>query len=352
MALVIAGVDEAGYGPTLGPLCVGMAVFRVDSWSLGEPAPYLWKLLSAAVTDSPGDPRGRVPIADSKRLKLPNDSTKRHPLKHLERGVLAMLGASGTIPTCDESLLDALGTEYGDEEWSQGPAIGLPLAHTADQCRIDAGLVAAAMERASVSLAALRCRVMGVGEFNEIVARTGSKAEATAKAAGELFGAAAAEHGDGPLRMVCDQLGGRTRYEDVLSRWFPTMRASAMMETEERSRYRLDDADIRANGTSERHAADHVTGGEVGASVESTHHPRRAIHFMPEAESKHLAVALASMVAKLVRELAMMRFNRYWCGRTPDLKPTAGYATDAKRWLYDMREHLAETERDSLVRRA
>ena len=43
--------------------------------------------------------------------------------------------------------------------------------------------------------------------------------------------------------------------------------------------------------------------------------------------------ALASMVAKYVAgELSMLAFNRYWCARLPELRPTAGYPTDARRF--------------------
>jgi hypothetical protein len=38
------------------------------------------------------------------------------------------------------------------------------------------------------------------------------------------------------------------------------------------------------------------------------------------------------MIAKAIRELAMARWNRFWCREIPDLKPTAGYPTDAKRF--------------------
>jgi hypothetical protein len=64
--------------------------------------------------------------------------------------------------------------------------------------------------------------------------------------------------------------------------------------------------------------------------------------FEVEAEARHFPVALASMTAKLVRELAMMRFNRYWSGRMAELKPTAGYRNDAHRWLDDARRMGAE----------
>ncbi|MCH9058086.1 MAG: hypothetical protein IIB55_05605 [Planctomycetes bacterium] len=76
------------------------------------------------------------------------------------------------------------------------------------------------------------------------------------------------------------------------------------------------------------------------------------VSFMPEAESKHLPVALASMVAKLVRELTMARFNRYWCRRVPELKPTAGYVLDARRWLAEMDDVVTPTERAAMVRLA
>ena len=84
MALLLAGIDEAGYGPTLGPLCVGMTLFRVRDWEPGQEAPDLWKLLSGTVCKKPSDARRRIPIADSKALKLANDTKTRHPLVHLE----------------------------------------------------------------------------------------------------------------------------------------------------------------------------------------------------------------------------------------------------------------------------
>ena len=81
------------------------------------------------------------------------------------------------------------------------------------------------------------------------------------------------------------------------------------------------------------------------------------VTFMPEAESAHLPVALASMIAKLIRELAMARFNRYWCDRARaaaslELKPTAGYRQDAARWLHDARDILTPEDRRAMIRNA
>jgi hypothetical protein len=76
------------------------------------------------------------------------------------------------------------------------------------------------------------------------------------------------------------------------------------------------------------------------------------VSFIVEAETNHLPVALASMTAKYVRELHMMRMNRYFCSLMPELKPTAGYFEDARRYLGEI-SHLIEElriDREKLVR--
>jgi len=53
-------------------------------------------------------------------------------------------------------------------------------------------------------------------------------------------------------------------------------------------------------------------------------------------ESWSLPTALASMVAKYVRELSMDQLNGYFAERVPGLRPTAGYGLDAWRFLDDV----------------
>jgi len=60
----------------------------------------------------------------------------------------------------------------------------------------------------------------------------------------------------------------------------------------------------------------------------------RTIHFSARGESS-LATACASLAAKSIRELAMHGFNKYWRGLQPGLLPTAGYSVDAGRFLED-----------------
>ena len=324
MALLLAGIDEAGYGPTLGPLCVGMTLFRVRDWNPGDEAPDLWKLLRAAICRKPNDSKKRIPIADSKALKLANDTKTRHPLVHLERGVLAFLrGMGGNAPAHDSTLFERLGAELEPMPWYCGEAAALPLGLTEGELAIAASRIAGACESAGVELLEMRCVIIPESAFNETVKRTGSKGETTALAMGRHLRALLGrpEFLGCEARIVCDQLGGRTQYEGLLAReldGIPGAAVRPLAESEARSRY---------------HIAE-----------------RAIVQFMPEAESAHLPVALASMIAKYTRELAMARFNRYWCGRVPELKPTAGYSTDARRWLTEMRDVLAPEERVAMVR--
>ncbi|MDP6541224.1 MAG: hypothetical protein QGF07_00430, partial [Phycisphaerales bacterium] len=76
------------------------------------------------------------------------------------------------------------------------------------------------------------------------------------------------------------------------------------------------------------------------------------ITFASKSDEKHMPVALASMVAKFTRELHMMRFNRYFASLVPDIKPTAGYVQDGRRFLKEIEPILQKNNlhRESLIR--
>jgi len=324
MRVIYAGLGEAGYGPMLGPLCVGLSVFEARAED--DRAPDLWTVLSEAVCRAPRDARRRLPVNDSKALKLSNQG-KRHPLTHLERTVLAFAARGGSVAADDGALLEMLGAAAPVAPWYGGAGIELPLASTTDAIGIDANRLHTAMRAGGVELLDLRCRLTDEAAFNEIVRTAGSKAQATASAfvagirrvLGHPGVQEAVDQG-AAVRIACDRLGGRTRYEAIL------VRAGAeRVEVVERS---------------ERACVYDISLGGVPARV----------LFQPEADAAHFPVALSSMVAKLMRELMMMRFNRYWTARAPELKPTAGYTTDARRWLRDAAGVVTEAERTAMVR--
>ncbi len=327
MSIALCGIDEAGFGPLLGPLTVAMSTIILNDWNPGDPRPDLWKILDQAIVKRPGDRKGRVAIDDSKTLKLANSSKTRDPLIHLEKGVLSLMPQSSMQPVDVAELFDQLGVFLDDSPWYSPASLAVPVAHTQDQIRISKAMVQSALQNQGVEVVSIRCRALCETEFNAIASRAGSKAATTATAIGEHLrwlwcnwtaGELDAEH----LRIVCDRQGGRTSYQAMLTGILPGITVQRLEESDRYSRYEL-------------HADDRTA----------------TITFMPEAESYHLPVALASMAAKLVRELAMRRFNIYWAHRSPEIKPTAGYRLDAARWLKDITPVASAQERAAMIRR-
>ena len=64
------------------------------------------------------------------------------------------------------------------------------------------------------------------------------------------------------------------------------------------------------------------------------------LEFRERAEQASFAVALASCLAKYVRESCMQAFNAYFAELDPALRPTAGYVSDGRRWLQDARSAI------------
>ena len=57
--LIYAGIDEAGYGPMFGPLCVaGASVFILEEYNPDDGAPDMWSLLITIICKSRKDRQG------------------------------------------------------------------------------------------------------------------------------------------------------------------------------------------------------------------------------------------------------------------------------------------------------
>ena len=127
----------------------------------------------------------------------------------------------------------------------------------------------------------------------------------------------------GPEQPSVDRHGGRTHYLRELQIAFPESQITIVAEEEDVSRYRL----VRGDS-------------------------RLTLSFSKGSESKHLPVAQASMAAKYVRELHMLRLNRFFTSHLPELKPTAGYVQDARRYLREIQPVIMNLDlaRTSLIR--
>ena len=323
--LIYAGIDEAGYGPMLGPLCVGCATFCIDEHDPGHGKVDLWKHLSRAVCRKKTDRKHRIAVDDSKHLKGASKG-KTHPLKHLERGVLSFLAASENnphdLPATDVDLFDLIDTRLPKAPWYDS-VTELPVANDLDQLRIATSRLQRIMREQQVHCCLMGVEVIDAGPFNQQVDLMGNKANvnfgAVMKHVDRIWGRWPQEH----PRVIVDQQGGRTHYREPLQMAFPEAHIRIVAEEEAISRYRLD------------------RGGS-----------QLTISFLKEAEIKHLPVALASMIAKYIRELAMIRMNRHFQAQMPELKPTAGYVQDARRYLVEIEPIIrsCEIDRRALVR--
>lgn len=306
--LIYAGIDEAGYGPMLGPLCIACTAFVVEDHDPDIAGPCdLWKRLSKVVCRKRTDKRKRIAVDDSKQLKGAKDG-EIHPLKHLERGVLSFQSTIDTFPDCDGDLLHQLNVNLGFAPWYDS-ITPLPVAQSKDELNIAAARLKHALHNENISCELLRCEAIDAESFNRQCELMGTKSSVNFCAVMRLIDAvwtrwSGPEHHP---RIIVDRQGGRTHYLRDLLTAYPDAKIQILAETETLSRYRL-----QRNGS------------------------MLTVSFLVEAESAHLPVALASMTAKYVRELFMIRLNRYFQQFMPELKPTAGYTEDARRYVTEI----------------
>ncbi|MFO0804183.1 MAG: hypothetical protein U0791_13810 [Gemmataceae bacterium] len=279
----IAGLDEAGYGPNLGPL-----VQAAISLELPDDAADGWDSLAEIVRKVRGQRDDRIIIDDSKKLYT------KGGLAALESSLARSLGiASGTLREFLQGvLLPGCLDDIAAEHWFKGEE-PLPLHETTARhpafppCSAVVNLVPTKL-------------------FNQIVDGSGSKATVLSCGLTALLGAIR-KAGKGPLRVACDKQGGRNHYAAMLAAAYPDGWVVVELESADESRYRIENLDRPISVT-----------------------------FKPRADGESLAVALASMMCKYLREVCMAQFNRFWAEHVPGITPTAGYPLDAKRFYAEI----------------
>ncbi|MBN9119287.1 MAG: hypothetical protein J0I06_09020 [Planctomycetes bacterium] len=293
----VVGIDEAGYGPNLGPLVQAAVALYLPGTD-----PAGWDALKGAVRRTHEKRDGRLLIDDSKKVYA------RGGLEALERGVWAIAAADPCpvrdfLWSCDD--LPPWGEDLCGEAWFDREDV-VPV-------HIDPAAAWAASERVREALGGRWTgdyRIVPAPRFNRIVDEYGSKGTVLSRGLIELLASqSAAVPADGePLCFACDKQGGRNYYAPLLHEAFPGARIVAERESAEESRYRVE-------------------------------HPSRevTVTFRPRADGDSVAVALASMVCKYLREVCMRQFNRFWATHVPGIKPTAGYPVDAKRFYDEIR---------------
>ncbi|UCF14282.1 MAG: hypothetical protein JSW59_12780, partial [Phycisphaerales bacterium] len=87
---ILVGIDEAGFGPILGPLVVSSSALSLPHDLLKAD---LWQVLRKSLSKTRKRLAGRLLVADSKKAY-----SKSIGIKHLERTVLAALRCLGREP--------------------------------------------------------------------------------------------------------------------------------------------------------------------------------------------------------------------------------------------------------------
>ncbi len=340
---IIIGMDEAGYGPNLGPLVISATVWRVP----GDPRQVdFWKSLGSVVSQSATKDSDRIHVADSKEVYSPSRG-----IQPLERSIQTVFGltqhdSSSFRNLCDWLMTsDSARTPTGEfpellrrplaRPLQNGPPIkdaqgdslpassfldvepwfsqqDLPLPVSNDEAEIDRLSVRlkSACDDAGIQLVRISSDVVLTERFNSVSDFYESKGAALSRFTLGLLRSVWDPDSEEPTLIIGDKHGGRSRYDELIDEQLDGQMIFRLGEGRQKSSYR------------------------VGASE---------IHFQTKAE-EHFPVAVASMVCKYLRELSMELFNDFWRQHIPDLKPTKGYPVDAKRFRKDIADARKQLE--------
>jgi hypothetical protein len=329
------GIDEAGYGPNLGPLAVAASAWWVEDEGTEDGGQGSGNTAVLALTKkrqanenclyrrlkkivSRASSERKLAIADSKQLYKPGLG-----LRQLERGVLVGLRSigepsapgvepGGASPPARYARWKCLMQRHAPElACYANYDCDVPIDSTHDEIGKLGDRFQTACEVSGVKLVDLRVRLVYPREFNELTNHFGTKGAALSHVSVGLVRQVMDDITENSPHLrgrpattyvICDKHGGRNRYAALLQHHFPEEWIDTLLESGPASRYAWGPGESRVE-----------------------------ICFRVKGEAE-LPVALASMTAKYHRELAMRAFNHFWCEQIPDLKPTAGYPSDSRRF--------------------
>ena len=314
---LVIGVDEAGYGPSMGPLTICATAWRVphsfDVTSMSE-------LLEPEFIAKPIRPDSiHIPIGDSKKI-----NRDRFGIEGLCLGSRFLCFEVDGV-----DLIDWDRTLYGfaSHDWTRIQdvpwyALGNPSSDdrlgqlVADRIAyFDRG--SQKLRSLSLRLIGIRMRVLDEPEFNRQVDIIGNKSSVLSETSLMLVRDVIATFAepDESVEVYCDKHGGRNRYQGVLSHCFEQEWFAIEVEGKNCSRY---------------------TSSWRG-------HPIR-IQFKVDGDSIFPSAA-ASIIAKWTREELMGRLNGFWRSKVSNgIEPTAGYYVDALRFAEQIESTAIELE--------
>jgi ribonuclease HII len=310
---VLVGIDEAGFGPILGPLVVSSSTFSLPSHLIKAD---LWQIVRKSVGNRRKRLAGRLLITDSKKAY-----SKSVGIKHLQRTALACLGCLYKEPATLIELLTMLCPDCLERleayPWYKEAGSYAISANEADMAIASAALKNN-LAANGIELLTLHSSCLDVAYYNKMISSVKNKATVLFTATSELIKRAFDYFGGDELHIVIDRQGGRVRYRKNLQRMFPHTELTILRESAAASSYEL-----------------------------KTKSKKMRLHFAVGADERFLPVSLASMVSKYLRELLIDNINRYFACFHANLKPTAGYWKDGLRFVEDLKTNLPHIQFDS-----
>jgi ribonuclease HII len=311
--VVLVGIDEAGFGPILGPLVVSSSALALPQHLLTSD---LWQVLQKSLSDRRKRLAGRLLVTDSKKAY-----SRSLGIKHLERTVLTALKCLGREPATLGELLEVLSPRFlerlADYPWYQGARTRALSAAIADK-DIAATVLADDLASNGMELLELKSFCLDVAYYNRMVAAVKNKADVLFTATSSLIKNALDSFEGDNLQIMVDRQGGRVHYRKNLQRMFADMELRILSESPATSSYEL-----QGDGKHMR------------------------VHFVVGADKRFLPVSLASMVSKYLRELLIGSINHYFTAFDAGLRPTAGYWKDGLRFIEEIKVNLPHVKYDS-----
>ncbi len=335
--VILVGIDEAGFGPILGPLVISSSAFLLPHQlltldSTGSPQADLWQVLRKSAAKRRRNLAGRLLIADSKKAH-----NKSLGIKHLQRTVLACMKCLGEEPATLTELLNLLCPDcigrLSEYPWYKEATEQTILADAGDK-EITSSVLRDDLSSNGIKLLQLRSCCLDVAYYNKMVGSVKNKASVLFTATSQLIKNAFDNFAGDDLQIMIDRQGGRVRYRKILQLMFPDMKLKILHESQQNSSYEL-----QANGKSARRTRQ-TDGGQAADKC-------MRLHFAVGADDRFLPVSLASMVSKYVRELLVYNINRYFAGFSADLRPTAGYWKDGLRFIEEIKTNLPHVKYDN-----
>jgi len=307
MAFLI-GTDEAGYGPNLGPMLVTATLWQIED-SADENDWDLWPLFG----DKIGTNSDQILVGDSKDIFKSTQGS----IQALEKTVLVFCQLLGQkIPCRPNDIIRLLlddshnsSQERDREYWQLSSDEAVPHESTTDEILTCSRTIKRQLSD-KCSLLNVYSSAIFPEQFNSGIERLGNKAhllsETTMKLVEKAVTVAKSTNSTDRIIVRCDKHGGRSKYLPMIHEHLQDFLDSEFVEVLEES---LHASRYQAFSTGQLFTIDFRSKGE-----------------------RDLAIATSSMFSKYVREMYMRQWNKFWRRKIPDLKPTAGYPVDAKRF--------------------